>query len=157
MTAYKPIHNHPTQPGFREFQDGDTLSVPGLELSSLTSGSESNTVTAAIQTTTDDFTTLFSTTLNDDSHYWFEANVVARDTTTTSGAFYKVAARSHRTTAGSVVVDNVYTLIEDEDEVAFDCIWSSLNNDMTLVVVGQDSRTINWTTTVQYQGVSGNS
>ena len=118
------------------------------------SGSESNTATAALQTTDAAETSLWTLTLSDAKAYWLEATLVGRDASGAACVTATVKVRAWREGGGAEVGDD---FLEWKDPAGHPWLvkWDIDGNDVRLRVTGALATTINWTATINYQGVSG--
>lgn len=124
------------------------------------SGSDLQTVTTATQTTDNTVTRFFTLPLEDNSLYWFEALVAGRKASggtfrsrmeINRGAVYREAGGS-ATLIGTV--DN--TLTRSLVAGAYDIVVTVSGNDLVINVDGDTGETVNWTGTIFYQRISGN-
>lgn len=122
------------------------------------SGSESQTTTGAVQTTDATQTNVIIITLNDTSVYWFEADVVGRRTDVVGDrVHYKFSGLCYREGGGAVIEAQTNMITQESGgATAFDAAFTASGNAIRVSVQGEAAKTVNWSTTLTYQRVSGN-
>lgn len=120
-------------------------------------GSETQLTTGAVQTTDATQTNAVIITLSDTSVYWFEAHVIGRRTDVVGDrVHYLYTGLCYREGGGAVIEaqTNIVTQ-ESAGAAAFDSAFTASGNAIRVTVQGEAAKTVNWTTTLRYQRVSG--
>lgn len=123
-------------------------------------GSGTKQETGAVQTTDATQTVLSGSeiTLADSTVYWAEAMVVGRDTSGAERAVYRITGCVYQEANGGAVIESQSTtaVAESTNATTWDAVLTVSGDDVRVSVTGAASTTINWSCTVRYQGVSGN-
>lgn len=126
-------------------------------------GSQHVTATSGLQTTNAVTSTLFTAALSDNTGAWVEVHICARDTGGVNRGMAVRRALLMRQTGGAAalvgVVDPTYTNMPAAwgGGVALtQATIGTVGNNFVVNVQGAVATTINWSCTVRYQAVSGN-